>query len=71
MARPPSARPVPSPSRHLSEDEIEAFAMGKPMGPATKRVRAHLLACDRCCLRMVHEVEFIAALRRVLRSFKA
>jgi hypothetical protein len=63
--------PLPSkvrPPRHVSEDLLEAYAMGKPLGEHSQRVHVHLLVCDKCCLRLMREVEIIDALRRALRE---
>jgi len=70
LASPPSF-PTDSPElSHISEDDLEAFAMGKPLQDRGAHVHAHLLACDACCLRLVREAEFIEALRIALREFK-
>ena len=69
MSRPPPPAGPPE-ERHLSEDHLEAFAMGKSLGMYAERVHAHLLACDSCCLRLLREAEFISALRQALREFK-
>ena len=68
MSRPPVPFPKPHDNFHASDDHIEAFAMGKPLGEHAERVNAHLLACDFCCLRLVEEAEFIEALRAALRD---
>ena len=70
MPRPPSRPPDPPKERHISEDQLEAFAMGKSLGAQAERVHAHLLSCDECCLRLVEEAQFIEVLREALRSRK-
>jgi len=68
MSRPPTPLSRPSEPWHVSDDHLEAFAMGKSLGEHAERVHAHLLACDSCCLRLVREAEFIGALREALRE---
>ncbi|HXP85895.1 MAG TPA: hypothetical protein VN841_14320 [Bryobacteraceae bacterium] len=61
---------------HIPEEELEAYALGKSSDEDALHLEAHLLACDECCLRLVHEAQFIEALRYALfdfirRDFKA
>ena len=71
MSSPPLPPPAPPDEWHVSEDQLEAFVMGHSLGEHFERVHTHLLGCDECCLRLVHEAEFIAALREELRKFRA
>ena len=70
MPRPPLPFPDPPGPYHVSEDHLEAFAMGKSLEGHAERVHSHLLACDECCMRLVHEAEFIEALREELRKLQ-
>lgn len=67
MPLPPWPTSGPRGKEHVSADELEIFAMGKPLGNRAEWVHTHLLACDECCLSLVREAEFIEALRAVLR----
>jgi hypothetical protein len=70
MPRPPPPLSGPSWPGHVSEDDLEALAMGKSLGNHAEWVHAHLLACDDCCLRLVREAEFIDALRQAFCDLK-
>lgn len=62
MPRPPLPSSETPQFWHVSEDDLEALAMGKSLGERAERVHTHLGACDDCCLRLVREHEFISAL---------
>jgi hypothetical protein len=66
---PLSPPPSVAPPRHIPEDLLEAYAMGKPLGEHGPKIHIHLLVCDQCCLRLMREAEIIDALRRALREF--
>jgi hypothetical protein len=38
------------------------------LGEQAERIHTHLLVCDECCLRLVHEAQFIEAMREALRE---
>ena len=56
---------------HLTEEQLEAYALGKSRDADAGNLEAHLLACDECCLRLVREAQFIEALRYALGDFQA
>ena len=67
---PQSSSPPPSRRWHVPEDLLEAYAMGKSLGKDARRVHAHVLRCDTCCLRLVREAQFIDALHYALYNSK-
>ena len=62
----PLQPPPEFPELCVSDELIEAFAMGKLAGEDAKRVQAHVLECDICCKRLVDAADFIDALHNAL-----
>lgn len=67
---PDAPRPRQLLEDHVSDDLLEAYAMGKSLGKDDANVYVHLSVCDVCCLRAVREVEVLGALLQALQTFK-
>lgn len=70
MPRPPSPPGIRRTPDHLSEDQLEAFAMGKSLEENTEQVHSHLLKCDYCRQMLTEEVQFTQAIREALRELE-
>lgn len=56
---------------HISEDQLEAYAMGKAGPKAAAQIEAHIMDCDECCYRMFREVAYVEVLTDALSELRS
>ena len=58
------------PGGHPDDEQLELLAMDRLPPHEDPAVRAHLMECDECCLRLIEVADEITLVRAALRSFR-
>lgn len=56
-------------SQHVSDDDLEAYSLGRLTEPDVAQVEEHLLICAACCAALVSWDEYLQAMKPALLEF--